>query len=101
MIECLKTYLKAKGFKKKNKRWTKVTEDFTNFFLIQGSSYNKEDYYIRHGIYINSLMPTDLYYGHWLTDINPIIPQEIMNEFEKWCEMWTDKDLIKEKSEVV
>ena len=29
--------LKEKGFKKKNKRWTKVVEDFTISFFIQGS----------------------------------------------------------------
>ena len=97
LVEYVKPYLKAKGFKKKNKRWTKETEDFTISFLIQGSCYDKEDYYIRPGIFINSLMPTDLYYGHWMTEIKPTTPQEIMIEFEKWCEDWTTKTLIKER----
>ena len=47
----------------------KQTDDFTISFLIQGSSYDKEDYYIRPGIFINDLMPTDFYYGHLITDI--------------------------------
>ena len=96
LIEFVKPYLKAKGFKKKNKRWMKQTDDFTISFLIQGSSYDKEDYYIRPGIFINDLMPTDLYYGHWMTDIEPTTPQEIMTKFEKWCDEWTNKSLIKE-----
>ena len=50
LIEYAKSYLKAKGFKKKNKRWTKDTGEFTLCFYIQGSSYSKEDYYIRPGI---------------------------------------------------
>ena len=97
LIDFVNPYLKAKGFKKKNKRWTKQTDDFTISFLIQGSSYDKEDYYIRPGIFINDLMPTDLYYGHWMTDIEPTTPQEIMTKFEKWCDEWTNKSLIKER----
>lgn len=97
LIEFVKPYLKAKGFKKKNKRWTKQTDDFIISFLVQGSSYDKEDYYIRPGIFINDLMPTNLYYGHWMTDIEATTPQEIMVEFEKWCEEWTNKPLIKER----
>ncbi len=97
LIEFVKPYLKAKGFKKKNKRWMKQTDDFTISFLIQGSSYDNEDYYIRPGIFINYLMPTDLYYGHWMTDIEPTTPQEIMTKFEKWCDEWTNKSLIKER----
>lgn len=97
LIEYVNPYLKARGFKKKNKRWMKETEDFTISFLIQRSSYDKDDYYIRPGIYINGLMSTSVYYGHWMTEIKPTTPQEIMIEFEKWYEVWTNKDLIKEK----
>ena len=42
LIEYVKKQLKEKGFKKKNKRWTKVVEDFTISFLIQGSCYDKQ-----------------------------------------------------------
>ena len=69
LIEYAKPYLKARGFKKKNKRWTKETQEFTISFLIQGSSFSKENYYIRPGIFINELMPTELYYGHWMQGI--------------------------------
>lgn len=97
LIDYVKPYLKAKGFKKKKKRWTKETPEFTISFLIQGSSFSKENYYIRPGIFINALMPTELYYGHWMCEIKPTTPEEVIREFEKWCESWTDKTLIKER----
>ena len=97
LIEYVKPYLKAKGFKKKNKRWTKDIGDFTLCFFIQGSVFSKEDYYIRPGIFINALLPTDLGYGHWYTQIEQTTPEEIMLKFEQWCQEWTDKSLIKER----
>lgn len=51
LISYAKSYLKAKGFKKKNTRWTKDIGEFTLCFYIQGSSYSKELYYIRPGIF--------------------------------------------------
>ena len=97
LIEYVKPYLKAKGFKKKNKRWIKDIGEFTISFLIQGSCFSKEDYYIRPGIFINALMPTEQYYGHWMTQIEQTTPEEIMQKFEQWCEEWTNKSLIKER----
>ena len=97
LIEYVKPYLKAKGFKKKNKRWTKDIGEFTISFLIQGSSFSKGKYYIRPGIFINALMPTEQYYGHWMHGIEPTTPEEIMKKFEQWCEEWTNKSLIKER----
>ena len=97
LIEYAKPYLKAKGFKKKNKRWTKDIGEFTLCFYIQGSCYAKEDYYIRPGIYINALLPTNLGYGHFMTQIEPTTPEEIMQKFEQWCKEWTNKTLIKER----
>ena len=97
LIEYVKPYLKEKGFKKKNKRWTKETNEFTISFLIQGSSFSKENYYIRPGIFVNELMPTELYYGHWMCGIEPTTPEEVICNFEKWCEEWTNKSLIKER----
>ena len=55
LIAYVKPYLKAKGFKKKNKRWTKDAGEFTLCFYIQGSCYSKEYYYIRPGIFIHAL----------------------------------------------
>ena len=97
LIEYAKSYLKAKGFKKKNKRWTKDTSEFTLCFYIQGSSYSKEDYYIRPGIFINALMPCDDVYGHFMLEIEPSTPEEVVSKFDDWCEEWTNKSLIKER----
>ena len=97
LIEYAKSYLKAKGFKKKNKRWTKDTGEFTLCFYIQGSSYSKEDYYIRPGIFINALMPCDDFYGHFMLGIEPSTPEEVVSKFDNWCEEWTNKSLIKER----
>ncbi len=95
LIAHVKPYLKSKGFKKKNNRWTKDIGEFTLCFYIQGSCFSKEDYYIRPGIFVNALLPTRRTYGHWDFQIAPTTPEEIMNKFEKWCEEWTDKALIK------
>ena len=97
LIEYAKSYLKAKGFKKKNKRQTKDTGEFTLCFYIQGSSYSKEDYYIRPGIFINALMPCDDVYGHFMLEIEPSTPEEVVSKFDDWCEEWTNKSLIKER----
>ena len=97
LIEYAKSYLKAKGFKKKNKRWTKDTGEFTLCFYIQGSSYSKEDYYIRPGTFINALMPCDDVYGHFMLEIEPSTPEEVVSKFDDWCEEWTNKSLIKER----
>ena len=97
LIEYVKPYLKKKGFKKKNKRWTKNIGEFTICFYIQGSCFSKEDYYIRPGVFINALLPTELVYGHWNTEIEQTTPEEIMLKFEQWYEEWTNKSLIKER----
>lgn len=97
LIAYAKPYLKARGFKKKNKRWTKDIGDFTLCFYIQGSCFSKEDYYIRPGIFINELMPTIRTYGHWNTQIAQTTPEEIMAKFDRWCGDWTNKALIKQR----
>ena len=56
LIEYAKPILKANGFKKKGKRWIRTDAQFTRVFFIQGSCYDKNDYYIRPGIYINELI---------------------------------------------
>lgn len=97
LIAYAKPYLKAKGFKKRNKCWTKNIGEFTLCFYLQGSCFSKEDYYIRPGIFVNALMPTIRTYGHWMTQIEQTTPEEIMVKFDQWCEEWTDKLLIKQK----
>ena len=99
LIAYVKPYLKARGFKKKNKRWTKDIGEFTLCFYIQGSSFSKEDYYIRPGIFVTALMPTLKTYGHWMCGIEPTTPEDIMDRFEKWCAEWTDKALIRKRLE--
>ena len=97
LIEYAKPYLKARGFKKKNKRWTKDIGEFTLCFYIQGSAYSKEDYYIRPGVFINAMPMPRPYYGHFMTGIEITTPEEILSKFEAWCEEWTNKALIKER----
>lgn len=97
LVAYVKPYLKAKGFKKKNNRWIKDVGDFTISFLLQGSCFSKESYYIRPGIFINALMPTELFYGHWMTELAQTSPEDIMEKFELWYKEWTNKSLIKER----
>ena len=101
LIAYAKDYLKQRGFKKKNKRWTKVSGIFTLCFYIQGSCWDKNDYYIRPGIFINGLEKSGLsYYGHfWLTIDNTLPPDKIFDEFEKFCTEWTNIPLIKDRAE--
>ena len=97
LIAYAKPWLKAKGFKKNGKRWTKDIGEFTLCFYIQGSCYCKEDYYIRPGIFVNALMPTQRTYGHWKTEIPRTTPEAILAKFDLWCTEWTDKALIKQR----
>ena len=86
-----------RGFKKKNKCWTKDIGDFTLYFYIQGSSFSKETYYIRPSIRINAIPSKELFHGHFSKDIEQTTPEEVMQTFEQWCEEWTDKALIKKR----
>ena len=96
LIEYAKPYFKAKGFKKKGNHWTKDIGEFTLCFYLQGSSYSKELYYIRPGIFVNTFMPTQMRtYGHWHFEIPRTSPDEIMRKFDNWCDEWTNKELIK------
>lgn len=97
LIDYVKPYLKSKGFKKKNKRWTKDIGEFTLCFYIEGSQWDKDDYYIRPGIFINELMSIPTFYGDWFTEIDQTTPEEVMVKFEQWCDEWTNKSLIKER----
>lgn len=100
LIAFAKPYLKERGFKKKNKRWTKVLDEFTLVFFIQGSQWSKEDYYIRPGVFINDIYPKDcwVYYGHFHTDIDSCSTEQIFNDLEVFFREWTDKKLIKSRT---
>ena len=69
LIEFIKPILKEQGFRKKAKRWTKITEHFTYMFYIQGSVYDKDDYYVRPGVIINDIQAEPWAYGHFYIDI--------------------------------
>jgi hypothetical protein len=97
LVEYSKVYLKQRGFKKQNKRWTKDIGDFTLVFFIQGSSFSKKDYYIRPGVFINGLETQD-YYGHFFIQIESTNFEEIFIKFNNFCDEWTDKKAIKEKA---
>ena len=95
LIEYIKPRLKALGFKKKNKRWTKVVGDFTLVFFIQGSVYSKEDYYIRPGIFINDCPVKDFYYyGHFCTEIGKTDPQQVLDDSLRFFAEWSDRELV-------
>ena len=96
LIEYIKPILKSKGFKKKGKRWRKVYDEFTCVFFIQGSCYDKNDYYIRPGIFINELTDkTTDYYGHIHTEIPVTTPNEILEASLAFFDEWTNMIYMK------
>lgn len=51
-----KPCMKEKGYKKRSTTWTKKADDEISLVVnIQGSQYNKADFYINLGIYIHAL----------------------------------------------
>ena len=99
LIAFIKPRLKSLGFKKKNKRWTKVSGDFTLSFFIQGSYFSKNLYYIRPGVFINNCPGKDFYYyGHFDTEIEQTSPQQVLDETLSFFTEWTDKDLIQSRA---
>lgn len=98
LIAYAKPYLKAKGFKKKNKRWTREADGFIIDFFIQGSCYDKTDYYIRPAIWISALKTTPgPYMWHWGTQLAQTTPEDVMRQFDVWSAQWTDKARIRER----
>ena len=96
LIEYIKPLLKAQGFKKKAKRWTKVTDHFTYIFFIQGSCYDKESYYVRPGIIINDIEPDPfMYYGHIWIDIPVTTNEDILNHAEAYFSQGSSVDYLK------
>lgn len=96
LIDFAKPYLKEKGFKKKNNRWTKDIGEFTLSFLIQGSRFGP-DYYVRPGIFINQYLHVPSHYGHFHMEIESNSPEENLEIFDRFCEEWTNKALIKKR----
>ena len=97
LIEYAKPYLKQRGFRKKNKRWTKQAEGFTFSFFIQGSAYDKEDYYIRPGVWFDDCEKSPLnYYGHFCTEIPQTTAEKVMEKAMAFFQVWSDRAYIRE-----
>lgn len=58
LISQITPQLKTMGYKKRNNTWAKQSDPEMNIFIvinIQGSQYDKKDYYINLGVYIQAL----------------------------------------------
>lgn len=96
LIEYVKPILKANGFKKKGKRWTRTDAQFTRVFFIQGSCFDKDDYYIRPGIFFNDLIgKTNDYYGNIMKQIPITTPDDIISKCFEFFDEWTNMDYIR------
>ena len=101
LIEYVKPRLKALGFKKKAKRWTKVTEHFTYIFFIEGSYLDKRLYFVRPSIVINGLTVNPhpfVHYGHLWKDIEVTTKAKILNEALEFFSEWTSIEYLKERA---
>lgn len=58
LISQITPQLKTMGYKKRNNTWAKQSDPEMNIFIvinIQGSQYDKKDYYMNLGVYIQAL----------------------------------------------
>lgn len=58
LISQITPQLKTMGYKKRNNTWAKQSDPEMNIFIvinIQGSQYDKKDFYINLGVYIQAL----------------------------------------------
>ena len=95
LIEFIKPILKEKGFRKKAKRWTKISDHFTYVFYIQGSAYDKDDYYVRPGIIVNDIQADPWVYGHFYIDILVTTKDEILQKAEEFFSQWSSFEYLK------
>ena len=96
LMEYVKPILKEQGFRKKAKRWTKVTEHFTYIFFIQGSVYDKDMYYVRPGVIINDVQAEPLLvYGHLHIDLPITTKEEILEKAEEFFSRWSSIEYLK------
>lgn len=97
LIEYAKPYLKQRGFRKKNKRWTKQADGFTLCFFIQGGAYSKDYYFIRPGVWFDACEKTGLnYYGHFHTELPQTTAEEVMEKAMAFFQAWSDRAYIRE-----
>ena len=98
LIEYVKPILKSQGFLKKRQIWTRARGEFTDYFIIQGSCFSKETYYVRPSIKVNRLHPNIEYaYGQINTDIRITTKEEILREAEEFFARWDSIEVLKEK----
>ena len=95
MTEYVKPVLKEKGFRKKAKRWIKETEHYTYLFYIQGSAYDKDDYYVRPGIIIKDIQAEPWGYGHICTDIPVTTKEDVLSKALEFFAEWSDIEQLK------
>lgn len=98
LIAAAKPFFKERGFKKKNKRWTKITDEFELTFLIH--SYQiKGLYNVSVGVNLNKFdkgIIKDC--SHFDSSIPITTIDEILNSADKFFNEWTNHALIKERA---
>lgn len=93
MTEAAAAWFRKRGFRKKRLRWRKTEGAFTKEFVIQGSSFGKEAYYIRPCVYIDALK--DESFGAFTTEIAPFSTEQVLRDTERFFCEWTNPGLIR------
>lgn len=93
MIEYAAAWFRGKGFRKSHLRWRKSDGVFTREFVIQGSSFSREAYYIRPRVYIDAL--ADQSFGMFTTQIAPFTTEQVIRDTERFFCEWTNPGLIR------
>lgn len=66
---------------------------FTKEFVIQGSSFSRDAYYIRPRVYIDAL--ADQSFGMFTTDISHFSTEQVIRDTERFFCEWTNPGLIR------
>ena len=64
-------------------------------FYIQGSVYDKDDYYVRPGIIINDIQAEPWVYGHFFINIPVTTKEEILEKTGEFFSQWTSIEHLK------
>lgn len=93
MMEAAAAWFRKRGFQKKRLRWRKTEGAFTKEFVIQGSSFSKEAYYLRPCVYIDALK--DKSFGAFTTEIAQFSTEQVFRDTERFFCEWTNPGLIR------
>ena len=93
MIEYAAAWFRRKGFRKSHLRWRKSDGVFTKEFVIQGSSFSREAYYIRPCVHIDAL--ADQSFGMFAADIPHFSTEQVIRDTERFFCEWTNPGLIR------